>query len=355
MGKMKDRNFLKKAFLGLSLCLLIFFLGLPGEVPAVEKTFISIGTAGTGGLWYPTGAALSQILNKYLGDKVKATAVTSRGGTENLLAINKKERLMGFDLALDVYNGYTGTGMYKDKGPYKKAALGFMPAQALCFNVWTTKEKGIKTIADIKGKRLAVPAPGASARVYSDFLYRADGLDIDKDVKLSHGNMSEMCDMLTMGQIDVASWQTGLRASALLSFAETRNIAFVSFPDGAIRKTAKQFPGLIPYEIPANTYKGQNSPAKTIGVPIALIIYPDLDTELVYQMAKAVWEHIEELYASVESMREVKWDGSLYEQMPVPYHPGVMKYLREKNLPGIKEFEIKIKKAEDLRKKNLAR
>jgi TRAP transporter TAXI family solute receptor len=349
------RNFVKKAFCGLSLCLLISFLGGPGEIQAAEKTFVSIGTAGTGGLWYPTGAALSQIWNKHLGDKVKATAVTSRGGTANLLAIDKKERLMGFDLALDLYNGYTGTGMYKDKGPYKKAALGFMPAQALCFQVWTTKEKGIKTIGDIKGKKLAVPAPGASARVYCDFLYKADGLDLDKDVKLSHGNMSEMCDMLTMGQIDVASWQTGLRAPALLSFAETRNIFFISFSDGAIRKTAKQFPGLIPFEIPANTYKGQNSPAKTIGVPIALIIHPDLDTELVYHMVKAVWEHIEDLYASVESMREVKWNRSLLEQMPVPYHPGVMKYFREKNLPGIQEFEDKVKKAADLRKKNLAK
>lgn len=352
---MANRKFVKKVFLGMSLCLLIPFLGGPGESQAAEKTFISIGTAGTGGLWYPTGAALSQIWNKYLPDKVKATAVTSRGGTENLLTIDKKERLMGFDLALDVYNGYTGTGMYKDKGPYKKAALGFMPAQALCFNVWTTKEKGIRTIADIKGKKLAVPAPGASARVYSDFLYRADGLDVDKDVKLSHGNMSEMCDMLTMGQIDVASWQTGLRASALLSFAETRNIAFISFSDGAIRKTAEQFPGLIPFQIPANTYKGQNSPAKTIGVPIVLIVHPDLDTDLVYQMSKAVWEHIEELYAGVDSMREVKWDRSLLEQMPVPYHPGVMKYFREKNLPGIQEFEGKVKKAADLRKKNLAK
>jgi len=90
-------------------------------------------------------------------------------------------------------------------------------------------------------------------------------------------------------------------------------------------------------------------------VPIALIVHPDLDTELVYQMTKAVWEHIEELYAGVDSMREVKWNRSLLEQMPVPYHPGVMKYFREKDLPGIQEFEGKVKKATDLRKKNLAK
>jgi TRAP-type uncharacterized transport system substrate-binding protein len=103
---MENRNFVKTAFFGPSLCLLVLFLGGPGEDLAAEKTSISIGTAGTGGLWYPNGAALSQILNKYLGDKVKATAMTSRGGTENLLVIDKKERLMGFNLALDVYNGY---------------------------------------------------------------------------------------------------------------------------------------------------------------------------------------------------------------------------------------------------------
>jgi TRAP transporter TAXI family solute receptor len=331
----------------------LIFIFLAGNAVAADKTFISIGTAGTGGLWYPTGAALAQMWNKHLGEKVKATAVTSRGGTANLLAINKGERMMGFDLSLDLYNGYTGGGIYKEKGPYKKAALGFMPAQMLFINIWTTKEKGIKTINDIKGKRLAVPAPGASARVYLDDLLRNHGLDIEKDVKLSHGNMSEMCDMLTMGQIDVASWQTGLRASALLAFAETRNIAFVPLTDEGISKTMEKLPVLIPYEIPANTYKGQDKPVKTVAVPIGIVVHPDVSEGLVYQMSKIVWEHIDELYSSVKSMQEVKFDSSIFKKMPIPYHPGAMRYFKEKNIPGIQEFEKKVKKASALRDKNM--
>lgn len=331
----------------------LIFIFLAGNAFAADKTFISIGTAGTGGLWYPTGAALAQMWNKYLGDQVKATAVTSRGGTANLLAINKGDRMMGFDLSLDLYNGFTGAGMYKKKGPYPKAALGFMPAQMLFMNIWTTKEKGIKSINDIKGKRLAVPAPGASARVYLDDLLRYHGLDIEKDVKLSHGNMSEMCDMLTMGQIDVASWQTGLRASALLAFAENRNIAFVPLTDEGIRKTIEKLPVLIPYEIPANTYKGQDKPVKTVAVPIGIVVHPDLKEDLVYQMAKVVWEHIDELYSSVKSMQEVKLDSSVFKKMPVPYHPGVMRYFKEKKIPGIQEFEKKVGKAAALRDKNM--
>jgi hypothetical protein len=186
-------------------------------------------------------------------------------------------------------------------------------------------------------------------------MFLAHGLDIKKDVTLSHGNMTAMCDMLTMGQIDVASWQTGLRASALLSFAETRNIAFVSLEDAGIKKTLKKFPALVAYEIPANTYKGQDYPVKTIGSPCAIVVDPSLNEQLVYEMAKAVWEHIDELYGSVKSMKQVAFDGSLLEKMPIPYHPGVMKYFKEKNIPGIKAFEEKTGKAEALRAKNLAK
>jgi hypothetical protein len=328
---------------------LLFITG-PGQ--CVAKTYVAIGTAGTGGLWYPAAASISQLFNKYVGDKVKGTAVTSRGGTANLLAIDKKERLMGFDLGLDLYYAYTGTGAYKDKGPYKNMALGFMPAQTLCMNIWTTKEKGIKTMADIKGKKLAVPAPGASARIYFDDVYAAHGIDLQKDVTLSHGNMNEMNDMLTMGQIDVASWQTGLRASALLSFAETRNIQFVGLTDEGMKKSLEMYPALMDYEIPANTYKGQTKAVRTVGVPIGIVIDPELSEDLVYEMAKAIYDHMDELYESVESMKEVTIDGSLLQKMPIPYHPGVMKYFKEKNIPDIEAFEKRVKKAKALREKN---
>jgi len=326
---------------------------VPGKGFCAAKTYVAIGTAGTGGLWYPTGAALSQLFNKYLKEKVKGTAVTSRGGTANLLAINKKERLMGFDLGLDLYSAYTGTGVYKDKGPYENMALGFMPAQMLCMNIWTTKEKDIKNITDLKGKKLAVPAPGASARIYFDKVYLAHGIDLEKDVTLSHGNMSEMNTMLKMGQIDVACWQTGLRASALLSFAETRNIRFIPLTEEGLKKSLEMYPALVAYEIPAKTYKGQNEAVRTIGVPISIVIDPGLSEDLVYEMAKAVYDHMDELYESVESMKEVTVDASLFTKMPIPYHPGVMKYLKEKNIPGIKAFEEKMQKAQALREKNL--
>jgi len=332
---------------------LVSFFSIAGPGQSVAKTYVAIGTAGTGGLWYPTGAAISQLFNKYVKDKVKGTAVTSRGGTANLLAINKKERMMGFDLGLDLYYAYTGTGAYKDKGPYKNMALGFIPAQTLCMNIWTTKEKGIKTIADIKGKKLAVPAPGASARIYFDDVYAAHGIDITKDVTMSHGNMSEMNDMLRMGQIDVASWQTGLRASALLSFAETRNIQFIGLTDEGIKKSLEMYPALMDYEIPANTYKGQTEAVRTVGVPIGIVIDPELSEDLVYEMAKAVYDHMDELYESVESMKQVTLDESLFPKMPIPYHPGVMKYFKEKNIPGIAAFEEKMKKAQALREKNM--
>jgi len=328
-----------------------FSIAAPGQ--CVAKTYVAIGTAGTGGLWYPTGAAISQLFNKYVKDEVKGTAVTSRGGTANLLAINKKERMMGFDLGLDLYYAYTGTGPYKDKGPYKNMALGFIPAQTLCMNIWTTKEKGIKTIADLKGKKLAVPAPGASARIYFDDVYAAHGIDLKKDVTMSHGNMSEMNDMIRMGQIDVASWQTGLRASALLSFSETRNIQFIGLTDAGIKKSLEMYPALMDYEIPAKTYKGQDEAVRTVGVPIGIVIDPGLSEDLVYEMAKAVYDHMDELYESVESMKQVTLDASLFPKMPIPYHPGVMKYFKEKNVPGIAAFEEKMKKAQALREKNM--
>ncbi len=337
------------------LSIFTFFSFIPSHVQTAfaKKTYVVIGTAGTGGAWYPTGAAIAQLFNKYLKEKVKATAVTSRGGTANLWAINKKERLMGFDLGLDLYYGYTGMGTYKDKGAIRNMALGFIPSQMLCLNIWTKKETGIRTMSDIKGKRLAVPAPGASARVYLDNVFLAHGIDLKKDVKMGHGNMNEMCDMLRMGQIDVASWQTVLRPSALLSFAETRNIVFISLSNEGMKKSLEMYPALVEFEIPAKTYKGQDEAVRTIGAPVSIVIDPGVSEDLVYAMAKAVYDHMDEIYESVKSMKEVTFDGSLLTKMPIPYHPGVMKYFKEKNLPGIKAFEEKVKKAQAIREKNL--
>lgn len=348
----------KKLSRKISFSLIVFlifpFLFCQVQTAVAKEIYVAIGTAGTGGLWYPTAAAIAKVWNKYLSGEVKGTAVTSRGGTENLMAMNSGKRLSGFTSAIDSYQSYTGTGRYRDT-IYRNASVGYCPAQTLFGNTWTTKQKGIRTIEDIKGKRFCIPSPGGLGRVVADIIFPAHGLQLEKDVKLSYGNMSIMNDRLTMGQIDVAFWVTGLRASALLSFSETKDIFFVPLTEEGIKQAQRKRPTFINTEIPANTYRGQTKAVKTVGIPMSINISPKLDEEIVYKMAKTMWEHIDEVYETTEHAKQIKLDSSLFDKMPIPYHPGVMRYFKEKKIPGIKEYEKRMQKVIALRKANLVK
>lgn len=294
---------------------------------ATAQTQLSIATGGTGGVYYPLGGGMAELINRHI-DGYRAVAEVTGASVENLALISQGESDLALALGDSVAQAYAGTGAFEGRQLPNVRAIAAAYNNAV--HLVTLEGSGITSLEDLRGKRVSVGAPGSGTEVNAQAILEANGITYD-DIQVQRLNFNETAAALRDGDIDAGFLSVGAPTSAILDLATTHNVAFVELTDEQIQKALEADPVFSRATIPANTYPGQDEDVLTVGIPNIWIVSTELDEEVAHAITRVLFEHTDELIAIHPAAESTTVDFTL-EATPIPLHAGAARYLQEQGV-----------------------
>lgn len=315
---------MKRAFL---VALALALIALPAQ--AEEKTRLSVVTGGTGGVYYPLGGAVANVLSKNL-PGVAATAEVTSASIDNMKLIGAGKADIAFSMADTAWEGYNGTGKFPGKVPLRAIVVLY----ANKTQVVTVQGKGIEKMSDLKGRRISTGAPGSGTELIALRLLEAYGLDPEKDVKREKLSVAESVGAIKDNKIDAFIWSGGLPTAAVTDLGATpgNKIKLLDHSDAIPAMVKKYGPMYIKDTIPAKTYPGQEKDVSILSVWNILAVNEKMDEKLAYNITKTIFEKKQELVAVHKEALHLALETQLMGGSPIPFHPGALKYFSEKGV-----------------------
>jgi uncharacterized protein len=306
-------------------------LALAGAaLPAQAQDFVNVLTGGTSGVYYPLGVALSKVFSeKVQGSRPSVQA--TKASVENLTLLQQGKGEIGFTLGDSLAMGWAGDEEAGFKGKLDKLR-GMTAIYPNYIQVVATKESGIKSLADLKGKRLSVGAPKSGTELNARAILQGAGLSYKDLGKVEYLPFGESVELMKNRQLDATLQSAGLGVSSIRDLATSVPIVVVEIPAAVVDKVGSPY---VKVSIPANTYEGQTAAVPTAAVVNYLVTHSGVKDETVYQMTKAIYESLPDLAAAHAAAKDIKLESAL-AGMPVPMHPGAQRYFDEKGVkkPG---------------------
>jgi len=305
-------------------------LALSFGVTQAQQRTIAIGTGGTGGVYYPIGGGLANLLSKNL-PGVQATAEVTGGSVDNLKLIGSGQSEIGFsmaDAALDAFNG-------QDK--FKSGKLAVRTLMVLYPNVMhvvTVEGTGINSVADLKGKRVSTGSGGSATEVMAFRVIEAAGLDRDKDMKRERLGVAESVNAIKDRKIDAFFWVGGLPTSAVTDLGATPGVKLklIDHSDLAAKMNAKYGNLYSENTIKAGVYPGQDKPNKATAVWNILVTSDKMSDKDAYDIVKLMVEKKADLVAVHKEANSFSIENQVKANSPIPWHPGAAKFFTEKGV-----------------------
>jgi len=302
---------------------------ISGVAHAQQKT-LSIATGGTGGVYYPLGGGLANILTKQI-PGLSATAEVTGGSVDNLKLVGAGRADIGFsqvDAAVDAINGQD-----KFKGsPVKVRALAVLYPNQM--HVATVEGTGIKTMKDLKGKRVSTGSTGSATEVMAFRLIEAAGLDREKDMKRERLGVAESVNALKDRKIDAFFWVGGIPTAAVTDLSATPGTKLVLIDHAEFLKpmTDKHGPLYSQTEIPAGSYAGQPQANKNVSVWNLLVADERLSEADAYNVVKILFDRIDDMIAVHGEAKSIIPANQTKAFASIPFHPGAVKYFAERGI-----------------------
>ena len=291
---------------------------------ARAEQFINILTGGQSGVYYPLGVALSQIYARAI-PNVKATAQVTKASAENLNLLQAGRGELAFTLGDALSDAWMGDEDAGFKTPLKKLR-GLSATYNNYIQIVASAESGIRTVADLKGKRVSVGAARSGTELNARAILKAAGLGYKDLSKVEYLPFGESVELMKNRQLDATLQSAGLGVSSIRDLATSVKIVVVPIPADVVAKVGD--PAYQAAVIPANTYEGQTADVPTAAIANFLVTQSDVSNELAYQMTKALYDNLDTLYAAHNAAKAIKRENAV-KGMPVPLHPGAEKYYRE--------------------------
>ena len=302
---------------------------LAGAALAQQKT-IAIATGGTGGVYYPLGGGLANLISKNL-PGIQATAEVTGGSVDNLKLIGSGQSELALsmaDAALDAVNGVD-----KFKGN-KVAVRTLMVLYPNRMHVVSMEGTGVTKMSDLKGKRVSTGSPGSATEVMAFRVIEAAGLDRDKDMKRERLGVAESVNALKDKKIDAFFWVGGLPTAAVTDLGATPGvkIKLIDHSEVVDKMNAKYGNLYITDVIPAKTYPGQDTDNKISTVQNILITNDKMSDDTAYAIVKLIFDKKADLVAVHKEAENFDYKYQRTNNSPVPWHPGAVKYFADKGI-----------------------
>ncbi len=304
----------------------------PAEAPKPQVVHLAIGTGGAGGTFYYVGGAMAQVINKYV-KGVNAVAEASTTVAQNIKMVQAKEQSIALAQPEGVYVAYKG--LPNDWGLPQCSDIRLVCAgHDQVLQVVALAKSGITKMSQVKGKRVAVGS--AASKPIAMQLLKFHGVE-EKDMQVRFLPLAEQTSALKDGTIDVGTYHSGLPIAAIIELAATEKVNYIPIEAQAMSELQKVHPYWWSSVLPAGTYKGQDKDVPTLGSGSCVIVHKDVPEDLVYEMVKSFMEHNDEMvavhaackYYTLEQTKKYVERGVFGD---VPFHPGAVRYYREKGI-----------------------
>ncbi len=296
-------------------------------IASAQTTRLSIGTGGTGGVYYPMGGGMAAVLSKHV-PGWEATAEVTGASVANLQLIGQGKQDIGFTMADAAWDAVSGMAKFKDRKVEARTLMVLYPNK---MHVVTTEASGIKSVTDLKGKRISTGEPNSGTEVMSLRLLEAAG--VDKDVQRERLSVAEGVNAIKDRKIDGLIWVGGLPTAAITDLATTPGITIklLDHAQYADAMNKKWGPLYVQGKTPANTYKGQTADVKNLDVWNLLVADSKMSNEMAYTIVKTLMEKKDELVAVHREAQNIKLESQA-SGSPIPFHPGARKYFEERGV-----------------------
>lgn len=324
------KKMVKKALLSSAITVSLF--AGSSAVMAGETQFVSIGTGGVTGVYYPTGGAICRLVNKRRKETGIRCSVESTGGSVfNINAIRAGELDMGVAQSDWQFHAYNGTSKFKKAGKFSDLRAIFS-VHAEPVTLVVRADSGIKEFKDIKGKRINVGQPGSGTVATYDVVAKAYGIK-RSDLKLaSELKAAEMGQALCDNKIDGYMMVVGHPAGLIKETTTTCKAKIADLHGPEIDKLVKDNSYYRYASIPAGMYNGNPEAAKTFGVGATFVTSSKVPEKVIYEVVKAVFDNINDFKKLHPAFKNLKVTEMVSASLSAPVHKGAMKYYKEKGL-----------------------
>jgi TRAP transporter TAXI family solute receptor len=298
-------------------------------VPAtLAQERLSIATGGTGGVYYPYGGAMANLISEYV-EGVEVTAEVTAASVDNMLLIESRDADLAFVLGDTAFDAVQGNEPFENAIP----AVALATLYNNFTHIVTTDDSGINTVADLRGKTVSTGSAGSGTEVIANRIMQAAGLNPDADITREQLGAAESADAIRDRQIDAYFWSGGLPTGSVTDLGATPNINLKLIPSGEFTGAlAEQYGAFYGTStIPGGTYPGQDEPVDVVVVPNILVVHAEFDEELAYNIISAIFEHRDDLIAAHPAANDLTHENAV-QNSPIPYHPAAVRYFTEQGM-----------------------
>jgi len=307
-------------------------LGLGAVGSASAQSFITIGTGGVTGVYYPTGGAICRLVNKTRKEHGIRCSVESTGGSVyNLNTIRAGELDMGVAQSDWQYHAYHGTSKFKDAGPNKELRAVFS-VHAEPFTVVARKDSGITQFDDLKGKRVNIGNPGSGQRGTMEVLMAAKGWTRDDFALVSELKSAEQSKALCDNKIDAMVFTVGHPSGSIKEATTSCDTVLVSVTGDAVDKLVTDNDYYRKATIPGGMYSGTPAETVTFGVGATFVSSTNTPPDTVYQVSKSVFENFDSFRKLHPAFANLKKEEMIKDGLSAPLHDGAARYYKEAGL-----------------------
>jgi TRAP transporter TAXI family solute receptor len=297
-----------------------------------QQRFVTIGTGGVTGVYYPTGGSICRLVNKSRKEHGIRCSVESTGGSVyNLNTIRAGELDMGVAQSDWQYHAYNGTSKFADKGANKdlRAIFSVHPEP---FTVVARADAGIKTFDDLKGKRVNVGNPGSGQRGTMEVLMKAKGWDMKTFALASELKSSEQSSALCDNKIDAMVFTVGHPSGSIKEATTSCDSVLVQVSGAEVDKLIGDNSYYRSATIPGGMYRGNDKDTMTFGVGATFVASTNTPDDVIYEVVKAVFENFDTFRKLHPAFANLKKEQMVKDGLSAPLHPGAAKYYKEAGL-----------------------
>ena len=297
------------------------------------KTFVTIGTGGVTGVYYPTGGAISRMLNKKAKEYgIKATVESTAGSVYNINAVLSRDLEFGVAQSDRQYQAYNGLAEWKERGPQKdlRAVFSIHPES---ITLIASAESNVSNVSDLKGKRVNIGNPGSGQLQNSKDVLEAAGVPLDS-VHTEQVKAVEAPSLLQDEKIDAFFYTVGHPNGNIKEATSGRiKVRIVSIEGEGIDQLLKKYPYYAKSTIPKKFYPNalNEGDVQSIGVKATFVASAKLDEKIVYAITKEVFDNLAE-FKKLHPAYSVLTKESMLQGLSAPIHKGALRYYREAGL-----------------------
>ena len=314
-------------------CLAVTALALSMSVPVwAEQTFVTIGTGGVTGVYYPTGGAICRLVNKKRKvHGIRCSTESTGGSVFNLNTIRTGDLDMGVAQSDWQYHAYHGSSKFKDKGANRelRAIFSVHPEP---FTVVARADSGIRNFGDLKGKRVNVGNPGSGQRGTMEVLMEASGWKMSDFALASELKSSEQSMALCDNKIDAMVFTVGHPSGSITEATTSCDSVLVNVTGSAVDKLVAENDFYRTATIPGGMYNGNPNDIKTFGVGATFVTSTRTPANVIYQVVKAVFENFDTFRKYHPAFRILDKRQMIKDGLSAPLHAGAVKYYKEAGL-----------------------